>query len=158
MDFICAMIIACILLFAIDIGTIFDFYRLWIKKGGLSKCFPHWEGTNKHYKWWIMWSTILFTNLIVFIIVTVFCFPFVEGVLFGVLIIYPSITILMGFIYLIVKKYFSVKSLKNTALQNKCSMAKIITGENEMPENVVNFLNSKDSLYEDVWRQLKRVK
>ena len=28
-------------------------------------------------------------------------------------------------------------------------MAKIITGGNEMPENVSNFLNSKDSLYED---------
>lgn len=103
MDFICAMIISCILLFAVDIGTIYNFYCLWIKKKELFICFPSWKGTNKHYKWWITWSLILFINLITFIIVTVFCFPFVQGVLFGFVIIYPSTTILIGIIYIIVK-------------------------------------------------------
>lgn len=103
MDFIWAMIIACVLLFAVDVGTVYDFYRLWIKKEELFICFPSWKGTKKHYKWWITWSMILFINLITFIIVTVFCFPFVQGVLFGFVIIYPSTTLLIGFIYLIVK-------------------------------------------------------
>lgn len=114
MGFTGAMIIGCVFILAANIGVVYDFYRLWIKKKGLSKCFPHWEGTNKHNKWWIMWSTILFANLIVFIIVTVFCFPFVEGVLFGLLVIYPSTSLLIGFIYLIVKNILVQKYMDNT--------------------------------------------
>ena len=103
MGFTGAMIIGCVFIFAANIGVVYDFYCLWIKNNSLSKCFPHWKGTNKHYKWWITWSIILFVNLIAFIIITIFCLPFIGGVLFGLLVIYPSTTLLIGFIYLIVK-------------------------------------------------------
>lgn len=103
MGFTGSMIIGCVFIFAANIGVIYDFYRSWIKNNSLSICFPHWKGTNKHYKWWITWSIILFVNLITFIVITVFCFPFIEGVLFGLLVIYPATTLFIGFIYLIVK-------------------------------------------------------
>lgn len=114
MDFTVAMIFGCIFILAANIGFIYDFYRLWIKNKGLSTCFPHWKGTNKHYKWWIAWSSILFVDLITFIIVTIFCFPFVGGVLFGLLIIYPSTLLFIGFIYLIVKNILVQKYMDNT--------------------------------------------
>ena len=106
------MILSCCLFFAVDIGTVYNFYCLWIKKNGLLQCFPHWENTNKNYIWWITWSIILFTNLLTFIIVIIFCFPFVEGVLFGFIIIYPAATILIGVIYFIVKHILIIKQKK----------------------------------------------
>lgn len=57
----------------------------------------------------------MFANVITFIIVTIFCFPYVEGILFGGLIIYTSITILIGFIYLIVKNILIQKHKDNTS-------------------------------------------
>ena len=58
--------------FGLDCLVTWKTYLFWIKLKGLENDFYKWKGTNKPKKWFIVWTCLLFGNVLIAIIVPLF--------------------------------------------------------------------------------------
>lgn len=70
MDLECIIltVVGGLVILGVDIVYICIQFTEWIKKHGLIKDFPLWKGTIKPLLWWIIWSCITISNVIIFAI------------------------------------------------------------------------------------------
>lgn len=106
--FVTVFILFCLGETVLTLFLIFDFYKRWIKKNELNRCFTKWEGTSKSKKWFWGWSIALCGGNIGYIL-GVMLYPIVEMVSFAVIVIYIPYLILLGFIYICVKNWIKEK-------------------------------------------------
>ena len=92
------------------ISTCINKYKLWIKKEQLVILFPSWQGTNKPFVWWIIWSFIEFLSIPLFIALTMrggvelIIAPFIFTCIYIVI-----IHIIYAIVFLIVKSSLNKK-------------------------------------------------
>lgn len=91
-----------LVILGVDIVYICILFTEWIKKHGLIKDFPLWKGTKKPLLWWIIWSCIIISNVIIFAIFSL-SVGTNEGIYtagFGVI---PLHTVSVGVLYICIK-------------------------------------------------------
>ena len=88
-------------------------YKTLIKDGKIYRQVPSWQGTNKAHKWYIIWSAILWLDLVGYLIFAILA-DSVSFLLIGFLVTVPPFLILYATCYLLLsKKIFQKAKEKN---------------------------------------------
>lgn len=104
LDVVVPFIIIILFYTFIDITILItDFYRNWIIRRELERRLYKWRNTNKSKIWFVIWSTLLFLNIVIPIVLTV-SVPTIESVNIATG-ISACYSLILGIIYLIVKNY-----------------------------------------------------
>ena len=111
-DFIMLTLTCGLLVVGLDIAFIILLFKGWIKEKRLISDFPSWEDTKKPLRWWFIWSGIILTNLIAFI---VYCLIYgtMEATFTSLKLITPIYSGIIGFIYICVKNALKEKYMKS---------------------------------------------
>lgn len=71
LEYIILVVIGSLLIIGLNITENWWQYKILIKEEKLYKKVPSWQGTQKAYIWYIIWSIVLWFDLICFLIVAI---------------------------------------------------------------------------------------